>query len=175
MDPNDEVKPSDSTSPLPAIRSNVGQKGESVGKWLRTKFRRNRRATEVGAVAFCPHCGAVNAADFQSGDTCPACQQIVSVLSSNPPSGPSLAIESGQSANADNVSALQSAILEWVNRGYVVVRQRNDLAEMRKPKRLSAKWTAAWVIAGIPLPGSPLIFGGGYALWHAVKKSVWSS
>ena len=67
-------------------------------------------------------------------------------------------------------STLQRAMLDWAGKGYVVVRQRSNFVEMRKPKRFSPKWAAAWVIAGIPLPGAALLYGGGYAVWHSVRK-----
>lgn len=117
----------------------------------------------TGILGFCPSCGAVLRAGFILGDECPACREPVDAALSHPP-------DAGLVTTPDVSAVLDAAILEWARKGYSVVRQGQGFAEMRKLRRFSAKWAAAWTIAGIPLPGLALAYAGGYAIWHAVRR-----
>ena len=112
-------------------------------------------------VTFCPFCGAILGTSFGNGSNCPACNQLVSWAASSPP---------GQALSSAEVKrALDEAVLSHAKRRYYVVRQTQDFVEMRKPKRLSPAWAAAWVVVGVPLPGLAVLYPVGYAIWHALK------
>lgn len=67
--------------------------------------------------------------------------------------------------------ALGEAILSYSRRGYYVVRQKNDFAEMRKPaKKLSPAIAGTLAVAGVPLPGGFFLYPAAYVAWHVLQN-----
>ncbi len=137
-----------------------GLKGSASGAVQRL-LRRNpkREPTEQVTVRFCPFCGAVLPRPFREGSACPQCKEVLRTTRSSLPPEPDVA----------RAQAFEDAILDYAQRGYYVVRQKSDFVEMRKPKKFSKKWAAAWFVAGLPLPGFAVVYPVGYAVWHAFK------
>ena len=108
---------------------------------------------------FCPSCGAVLPMAFNTGAPCPSCGSELLRLLTVPLKHP----------NQEHASRLEAEIERFIRQGYYLVRQKDDSAELRRPKTFSKSWTTLWLLAGIPLPGSALIFAGAYAMWHVIK------
>ena len=64
------------------------------------------------------------------------------------------------SRNSERRSALERANEARTKKGFYIVRQREDFAELRKAKRFSPGWAVTWTILGVPLPGTVIGFTG---------------
>ena len=124
------------------------------------RFFGGKAASSSPRIAFCPFCGAVLSDSFEMGGLCPQCNERIETTSGTIPTDEA----------TPQVRALNRTILKYAERGFYVVRQKRDFAEMRKPKRFSPGWAAAWFIAGIPLPGVAPLYAVGYAAWHVLKR-----
>ena len=154
--------------------------------WLRrmtSRLARRRRgeqpldsdpSADRPTVAFCPFCGAVLDPSFETGSDCPQCDERITW----DVTVASLSEEGASQANADMTptrelqsEALGEAILSYSRRGYYVVRQKNDFAEMRKPtKKINAAIAGALAVAGGPLPGGFFLYPAAYVAWHALQN-----
>ena len=65
--------------------------------------------------------------------------------------------------------ALAEAVDRWVQRGWYVARQDEDVVEMRKPKRPLSPLVALGALAlGLKLPGNTLVYGMAFLAVYAL-------
>ena len=65
--------------------------------------------------------------------------------------------------------ALAEAVDRWVQKGWYVARQDEDVVEMRKPKRPLSPLVALGALAlGLKLPGNTLVYGVAFLAVYAL-------
>ncbi len=65
--------------------------------------------------------------------------------------------------------ALAEAVDRWVQKGWYVARQVEDVVEMRKPKRPLSPLVALGALAlGLKLPGNTLVYGMAFLAVYAL-------
>ena len=145
----------------------------TMAEWIsniKPTLRKQRGSIEEKAdvlenITFCPFCGAVLATSLGSTGDCPACQKHIELKSGTAEADDPL-IEASPSIRSSQSTEFEQAILSQAKEGYYVVRQTKNFVEMRKPKKFSRRWAAAWFIGTIPFVGLGVV---GYAAWHVAK------
>jgi len=148
--------------------SEMRRSSGALDKLLRvTRIRREPilvTPDDPSPIAFCPFCGAVLDVNFKSASFCPSCGVRINQTAGTPPQGES------KNSSKESQEALAKAIHLYTMDHWYVVRQKNDFAELRQPKRFN--WTLAWATfaVGFPFPGLALVYPAVYATWHLSKK-----
>ena len=115
---------------------------------------------ERPAPHFCTVCGAVVGPEAEVGQPCALCGVPLSVVLTVPVSN----------LAPSHLLALKEAVDRKVAEGWYIVRQKENFAEMCKPKgKLNRAMLLGALAAGVPLPGSFLLFGGAYLAWHVLS------